>query len=51
MTGDGRIIELQATAEDGAFTQEQMDEMVNVGQAGIKALMAQQKATLAKLSD
>lgn len=51
MTGDGRIIEVQATAEDGAFTRQQMDEMMALGEAGIKALMAKQTATIAKLTE
>ena len=51
MTGDGRIIEVQATAEDGAFTRQQLDQMMAVGEAGIQALMAKQKAALARLSE
>ena len=51
MTGDGRIVEVQGTAEDGAFTRQQMDSMVELGDAGIKALIAKQKAAIAKFSD
>jgi len=46
MAGDGRIIELQATAEDGAYSHEQLNEMLALGAAGIKVLAAKQREVL-----
>lgn len=45
MTGDGRLVEVQATAERAAFTREQLDELLAVGAAGIARIAeAQQTA-------
>jgi ribonuclease PH len=35
MTGDGRLIEVQATAERDPFTREQLDELLELARAGI----------------
>jgi ribonuclease PH len=35
MTGDGRLIEVQATAEKDPFTREQLDELLELASAGI----------------
>jgi ribonuclease PH len=35
MTGDGRLIEVQATAEKDPFTRERLDELLELAQAGI----------------
>jgi ribonuclease PH len=35
MTGDGRLIEVQATAEKDPFTRERLDELVDLAQQGI----------------
>ena len=35
MTGDGRLIEVQATAERDPFTRETLDELLALAEAGI----------------
>jgi ribonuclease PH len=35
MTGDGRLVEVQATAEGDPFSREQLDELLDVASAGI----------------
>ena len=35
MTGDGRLIEVQATAEKDPFTRERLDELLDLATAGI----------------
>jgi ribonuclease PH len=35
MTGDGRLIEVQATAERDPFTRETLDELLSLAEAGI----------------
>jgi ribonuclease PH len=45
MTGAGRLVEVQGTAEHGAFTREEMDVMLDLAMKGISELTAlQQKA-------
>ncbi len=51
MTGDGKIVEIQATAEDGAFSFEQLNQMMGLGQDGIRALMAKQAEAIARLGE
>lgn len=46
LTGDGRIIELQGTAEGPPFSRETMDELVKLGFKGVGELIAVQKAEL-----
>ncbi|TMM11942.1 MAG: ribonuclease PH, partial [Actinobacteria bacterium] len=38
MTGDGRLIEVQATAEKDPFTRERLDELLALAEAGIAAI-------------
>ena len=45
-TGDGRFIELQGTAEGAPFSREQMGALVELGERGIRKLIAAQKAAL-----
>jgi ribonuclease PH len=47
MTGSARLIEVQMSAEGGTFSRAQMDELLNLAEAGIAALVAAQKAALA----
>ncbi len=51
MTNDGRIVELQATAEGEAFTKQQLDDLMKLGQTGIQHLFEKQAEALAKLGD
>ena len=46
MTGSGRLVEVQGTAEGDPFTREQLDEMLGLAATGIEELTAiQRKAT------
>ena len=46
MTGNGRFVEVQGTAEGKAFTQAQLDRLLALGRAGIERLLAFQVETL-----
>jgi ribonuclease PH len=46
MTDAGGLVETQATAEKGSYTRSQLDEMLNVADAGIRELLQAQKACL-----
>ncbi len=48
MTGSGGFVELQGTAEGAPFTRTEMDALVELAQAGIRDLIAAQKAALAR---
>ena len=47
MTGSAGIVEIQGTAEGEPFSRAQMSQLVDLAEAGISALVAQQKAILA----
>ncbi len=47
MTGAGRFVELQSTAEKTAFDDEQLGQMIALAKSGIAELVAAQKAALA----
>lgn len=46
LTGEGRLIEVQMTGEGKTFTRAQMDELLDLAEEGIAALVAVQKAAL-----
>jgi ribonuclease PH len=46
MTGDGRFVEVQGTAEDQPFTRSEMDALLSLAEKGIKELLAAQEAAL-----
>jgi ribonuclease PH len=46
MTDDDRLIEVQGTAEHGAFTRHQMDQMVDLAAAGIRQLFVLQRTAI-----
>ena len=48
-TGDGRFIELQGTAEREPFSRAQMDELVALGESGIRALIEIQKNIISQI--
>jgi ribonuclease PH len=48
MTGSGGLVEIQGTAEGEPFTREQMNRLVDLAEAGIRQLIAFQKAALAE---
>ena len=43
MTGDGRLIEVQATAEGRAFTREQLDELIDLARRGTEQMAEAQR--------
>jgi ribonuclease PH len=43
MTGDGRLVEVQATAEQEPFTRERLDELLALAAAGIEQIAATQE--------
>jgi len=47
MTGDGRFVEVQGTAEGLAFSQEELDGMLDLARKGIGELLAMQAAVVA----
>ena len=51
MTGGGRFIEIQGTAEKTAFTQEELQSMLALGSRGIAQLIDRQKAILQARGD
>jgi ribonuclease PH len=46
MTADGNLIEVQGTAEKGAFTRAQLNVMLDAAASGITQLNALQRAAL-----
>lgn len=46
MTGAGGIVEIQGTAEGVPFTRTQMDQLVDLADTGIRALVARQKEAI-----
>ena len=49
MTEDGRLIELQATAEGAPYTRAELDAMLQLASKGIRELIVHQKRALATL--
>ena len=43
MTGDGRLVEVQATAEQEPFSRERLDELLELAAAGIEQIAAAQE--------
>ena len=46
MNDEGNFIEIQGTAEEGSFSQNELNEMVALATQGIKDIIAIQKKTL-----
>ena len=46
MTGSGKFVEIQGTAEESAFSKEELEDLTAMAWRGIKKLMTIQKATL-----
>jgi ribonuclease PH len=46
MTGDGRIVEIQGTAEGEPFSKVDLAKLLALGEKGIKALIKRQKDAL-----
>lgn len=47
MTESGRFVEIQGTGEEATFSQEELTELLRLGDIGIKELIHQQKVALA----
>lgn len=47
MTEDGRMIEVQGTAEGEPFTHEELLDLLALARGGIESIVASQKAALA----
>ena len=46
LTGDGRLVEVQATAERAPFAREELDALLDLGAAGIETIGAAQRQAL-----
>ena len=47
MTGSGRLIEVQMSAEGATFSREQMDQLLDLAREGVSALVSEQKGSVA----
>ena len=50
MTGSGKFIEVQGTAESAPFTKKQMERMAEIAEQGIRELLKAQKQVLATIA-
>ena len=50
MTGAGEFVELQGTGEEATFSRTELNELLDLGEAGIAQLIDIQKATLGELA-
>jgi ribonuclease PH len=48
MTGSGRFVEIQGAAEGAPFSKEELDKMLELGEAGIRGIFEAQRAALGK---
>jgi ribonuclease PH len=46
MTGSGKLIEVQGSGEEATFTRNQLDALIDLGEAGIRTITSMQKAAL-----
>ncbi len=46
MTGDGRFVEVQGTAEDEPFARDEMSQLLSLAESGIRELLEVQRAVL-----
>ena len=46
MTGSGTFVEVQAGGEEATFTRKQLDKLIDLGDAGIRSIIAEQKKAL-----
>ncbi len=51
MTGNGKIVEIQGTAEEQPFTKEELDVLMDYAAKGIRELILAQKQSLGELTD
>lgn len=50
MTGAGHFVELQGTGEESTFSRAQLNELLDLGEAGISQLIEMQKQALGKIA-
>ena len=50
MTGGGSFVEVQGTGEQAPFSRQEMDAMLQLGEAGIRQLMQLQREVLGDLA-
>jgi ribonuclease PH len=50
MTGSGKFVEVQGTAESAPFTKKQMERMAEIAEGGIRELLNAQKQVLASIT-
>ena len=50
MTGGGSFVEVQGTGEQAPFSRQEMDAMLQLGEAGIHELMQLQREVLGDLA-
>ncbi|ALS79015.1 MULTISPECIES: ribonuclease PH [Planococcus] len=50
MTGAGHFVELQGTGEESTFTRAQLNELLDLGEAGIHQLIAMQRSALGDIA-
>jgi ribonuclease PH len=50
MTGEGKLVEVQGTAEQGAFERSELDLLMDLATKGIRQLTARQRETLQKVT-
>ena len=48
MTGDGRFVEVQGTAEGVAFTRAELDALLGLAETGIEEIIAAQQEMVAE---
>ncbi|WKA59949.1 ribonuclease PH [Planococcus shenhongbingii] len=51
MTGAGHFVELQGTGEEATFTRAQLNEMMDLGESGIRQLISMQKEALGEVAN
>lgn len=51
MTGAGHFVELQGTGEEATFSRTQLNEMLDLGELGIRQLISKQKEVLGELAN
>jgi ribonuclease PH len=47
MTADGRVVEVQATAEREPFTRDELDGLLDLAAGGVEAIVAAQNTAVA----
>lgn len=50
MTGNGQFVELQGTGEESPFSREELNQLLQIGEEGIKEIISRQKEVLGPIS-